>query len=238
MKINADYHTHTVYSHGKGTAEQNVQAAISRGLKRIAITEHAPGHFLFGVRGEKLMRLRREVDELNRRYANDIEVLFGLECNLTGDGICDAPDDVSAADLLLLGFHRAIIPKDAAAWRIYLRCGRNLPVLLADAIIHTLENYPIKIIAHPGEYMKADIPTLAQGAAKMGVLLELNGSHMSMNIDEVMLAAKFGAHFVINSDAHRPSNVGMFGDALETVSRAGIEKLIANSDAYEGRLRF
>jgi putative hydrolase len=238
MNINADYHTHTVYSHGKGTAEENVRAAIAKGLRRIAITEHAPGHFLFGVRGEKLMRLRREVDELNKRYANDIEVLFGLECNLTGDGLCDAPKDVSAADLLLLGFHRAIIPKDAAAWRIYMRYGKNLREVLADAILHTLENYPIKIIAHPGEYMKVDIPRLAKGAGNMGVLLELNGSHMSMDLEEVTLAAKNGAHFVINSDAHRPSRVGEFGDAPDIVYRAGIEKLIANSDSYEGKLRF
>jgi putative hydrolase len=238
MKINADYHTHTVYSHGKGTAEENVRAAIAKGLRRIAITEHAPGHFLFGVRGEKLMRLRREVDELKKRYANDIEVLFGLECNLIGDGLCDVPKNFADADLLLLGFHRAIIPKDAAAWRIYMRYGRNLSEILADAIIHTLENYPIRIIAHPGEYMKVDIPRLAKGAGNMGVLLELNGSHMSMDTGEVMLAAKNGVNFVINSDAHRPSRVGEYGDALEIVSRAGIEKLIANSDSYEGKLRF
>lgn len=238
MKINADYHTHTIYSHGKGTTEENVEAAIAKGLRRIAITEHAPGHFLFGVRGEKLMRLRREVDELNKRYANDIEVLFGLECNLVGDGLCDAPKDVSAADLLLLGFHRAFIPKDAASWRIYMRYGRNLSVILADSILHTLENYPIKIIAHPGEYMKVDIPRLAKGCSGMGVLLELNGSHMSMDLAEVKLAAKNGAHFVVNSDAHRPSRVGAFGDAPEIAARAGIEKLVANSDSYEGKLRF
>ena len=238
MKINADYHTHTIYSHGKGTPEQNVIAAIERGLKRVAITEHAPKHFLFGVGNERLRQLRREVDELNRRYANDIEVLFGLECNLIGDGICDAPADVSAADLLLLGFHRAFIPRDRATWRIYMRYGRDLAKSLAKAIVRTLENYPIKIIAHPGEYMKVDIPTLATGASQMGVLLELNGSHMSMSFDDIKAAAKHGAEFIINSDAHRPERVGVFGDAPDCAIEAGVEKLIANADTYEGKLRF
>ena len=38
MIITADYHTHTNYSHGKGTPEENVLAAIEKGLRRIAIS--------------------------------------------------------------------------------------------------------------------------------------------------------------------------------------------------------
>ena len=32
MEILADYHTHTVYSHGKGSIEDNVKVAISKGV--------------------------------------------------------------------------------------------------------------------------------------------------------------------------------------------------------------
>ena len=39
-----DWHTHTVYSHGKGTIEDNVRIAHERGLREIAITDHGPGH--------------------------------------------------------------------------------------------------------------------------------------------------------------------------------------------------
>ena len=35
MEILADYHTHTVYSHGKGSIEDNVKVAISKGIKKI-----------------------------------------------------------------------------------------------------------------------------------------------------------------------------------------------------------
>ena len=34
MEILADYHTHTVYSHGKGSIEDNVKVAISKGIKK------------------------------------------------------------------------------------------------------------------------------------------------------------------------------------------------------------
>ena len=51
MIITADYHTHTNYSHGKGTPEENVLVAIEKGLRRIAISEHAGAHFLWRARG-------------------------------------------------------------------------------------------------------------------------------------------------------------------------------------------
>ena len=42
MKILDDYHTHTKYSHGVGTIEDNVKSAIKKNLKTIAITDHGP----------------------------------------------------------------------------------------------------------------------------------------------------------------------------------------------------
>lgn len=82
----ADYHTHTCFSHGTGTPEENVQAALQRGLCAIAISEHGPAHMFYGVRKEKLLALRREVDRLAAKYAGRIQVLMGIECNLTGFG--------------------------------------------------------------------------------------------------------------------------------------------------------
>ena len=37
MILTADYHTHTTYSHGKGTVSENAAVAEEKGLKEIAI---------------------------------------------------------------------------------------------------------------------------------------------------------------------------------------------------------
>ena len=44
MILYGDYHTHTIYTHGTGSIEDNVKTAIKRGLKQIAITEHSFSH--------------------------------------------------------------------------------------------------------------------------------------------------------------------------------------------------
>ena len=224
--IFSDYHTHTVYSHGTGSCEQNVLAAIERGLSRIAISEHGPAHLFYGVRNERLRALRREVDSLACRYANDIEVLLGLECNLTDFGECDAPDDAPAmCDVLLLAFHKGVLLKSPFMRRLggeAFGLTKNDPIKTAQALLDAAEKYRITAFSHPGLYVKSDIATLAKGAAELGVLLEINGARVTMSKEELQLANELGANFLIGSDAHKPKNVGNFTLALDAAREAGV----------------
>ena len=54
IKLFADYHTHTIYSHGTGTIIDNVMIARKKGLKEIAITDHGLRHFTYGVKRRSL----------------------------------------------------------------------------------------------------------------------------------------------------------------------------------------
>lgn len=223
--ISSDLHTHTIYSHGKGTPEENVLAAIRRGLKRVAVSEHGAAHPLYGVRGEKLLRLRREIDRLACKYANEIEVLLGYECNLTGFGRCDAPKERGMFDVLLLAFHRGVPPRDAltrSALAESLGLGHADPVKVAEALLAAAERSRIDILAHPCLYVQADIATLARGARELGLLLELNGARISFSPEQAQLAASLGARFVANSDAHTPARVGEMESALAFARQAGI----------------
>ena len=60
MVLFGDYHTHTKFSHGKGTVEENARTAREMGLKQIAITDHGLGHIAFGLRKCKLPHLARK----------------------------------------------------------------------------------------------------------------------------------------------------------------------------------
>ena len=57
MKILGDYHTHTIYSHGKGDIIDNAKAAEQLKIKTIAITDHGFGHKLYGVKKSLLKEI-------------------------------------------------------------------------------------------------------------------------------------------------------------------------------------
>lgn len=233
----ADLHTHTKYSHGTGTVEENVRAAIERGLKRIGISEHGPKHMFFPVKWEALLKLRKEVDQMNARYGDQIEVLMGLEANLMGDGLTDIPKDTSIFDYIMLGYHKGTFPADAISrgwWRSFFfgQSTRRHAKANAVAYAHALDNAE-KIIAitHPGTYIPVDLTDLARTAKEHGVALEINEGHRNMSLDDVLEAKAEGASFLLSSDAHRPSRVGQVPNSIALAREAGILERCVNWQA-------
>lgn len=232
MEIFADYHTHTVYSHGKGTIEDNVLEAIKKGLKEIAITDHGPGHFLYGVSRKGLLQMREEVDRLNDKY-RDIKVLLGLEANIISmDGGLDVDGDIlSTLDILLAGYHFGAMPAGLKnGYHIHFKnsIGRwTSPQKVREnntrALILSMQKYPIRIITHPGAKADIDTRALARAAAKQKVALEINASHGFMTEDYVRIARAEGATFVLGSDAHEPRRVGDVKKAVDIALRAGLD---------------
>ena len=66
-KLLYDHHTHTTFSHGKGSIEENVKEAIAKGLTSVGITDHGPGHLTYGLKRENYPIMRAEVDSLNKK---------------------------------------------------------------------------------------------------------------------------------------------------------------------------
>ena len=84
MILTGDYHTHTPYSHGKNTVEENVIAAKSAGLKQIGIADHGFSHIAFGIRRKKIIDYKKECEEASKKHG--IDVLVGIESNIRGIG--------------------------------------------------------------------------------------------------------------------------------------------------------
>ncbi len=103
----ADYHTHTCYSHGQGTVEENVMAARKKVLREIAITDHGPRHLFIGIKSKQSFdRMRLEVAACQKKYP-DINVLLGVEANIISqEGDIDVSEDIlPCLDLILVGYH-------------------------------------------------------------------------------------------------------------------------------------
>ncbi len=237
-----DYHTHTVYSHGKGTIEDNVLAARRLGLKQIAVTDHGFGHAAYGVKRAKFPEMRREVERLNAKYP-DIRVLLGLECNLiSASGDMDLRDgEEKLTDVVICGFHKF-------AWATSLRqtfafmlpniaysmtghASRKDVVRNTDAYIKMLEKHKADILSHLNYAIKADAVEVALACKHFGTLVELNGKRVNLTDEEIEKMLENDVDFIVDSDAHSPSKVGDFSVPDSYVQRLHIPaERIANAD--------
>ncbi len=233
LKLYADYHTHTIYSHGTGSIMDNVRAAKSKGLTEIAVTDHGIRHFAYGVKLRDIAAMRDETDRINDREEG-IKVLLGMECNIIStEGDIDMNDQVRKyLDILLVGFHMMVLPKSTKdAINIY---GRNLSSKIfhfdmegikeanTESMIKAIKKHKIDIITHPGTRVPLDTTLVAREAAKAGTVLEINSHNSFMRATHVIEAAKEGVRFAINSDAHNPGDVGNLRNGLIIAEEAGL----------------
>jgi len=235
VRIIADLHTHTVYSHGRGTIEDNVRAACKRGLWSVGITDHGPNHLFIGIKGPAAFRrMQQEIAKLRCRYPQ-IEILFGVEANIIDvDGTIDVPPGIlQEMDLLLVGFHKLVRPRSLAALKAGAQnvvagwTGRrslSLRRLNTAAITAAVRRYPIDVITHPGLQFDIDTSELAEVCAEQGTALEISSAYCAKLEGYVREALKTSVRFVISSDAHEPERVGDFTCALALVERVPVPR--------------
>jgi len=242
MVLFGDYHTHTRYSHGKGTVEENARAAKEIGLEQIAITDHGLGHIAFGLRKGKLPRLAREIEEASEKYG--IRILKGVEANIIGlDGQIDIPPKyMESFDIILCGFHKFVWPKTLNDFFNFflpnyfldffnIKSSQKRVELNTEAVINNIKRFPVDVLTHINYGLKVDCRRVAQVCAEYGTFIEINGKRISYTDDEMRDMLGTGVKFIINSDAHSPSRIGDVEVCLGLIKRLNIPReRIANLD--------
>lgn len=232
--ISEDLHTHTQYSHGKGTIEDNVRQGISKKLKRIGITDHGPGHFSYGLKREKLPEMRAEVDRLNEKYP-EIEILLGVEANIVNtDGSLDLlEEDYQYLDYVIAGYHYAVLGKHPLrslsyivrnwlAYKLKLR-PKALTNYNTDLVISAIKKNDLIIITHLGDKAPVNIEEIAEVCKETDTLVELNSHHKAPTVEEIASLEKVGVDFILSSDAHNPAHVAVCEESIDMALEAGID---------------
>jgi DNA polymerase (family 10) len=211
----ADWHVHTKWSDGHGTPEQMVKAALARGLKLIAITDHS-----YSVR-RRFAAYVKELRRVQKRYADRISVLVGVEVDINRDGTLALSEaQLKQLDMVIASIHRQHAEKVEAR--------------LLAAIKHPL----VTILGHPTGRQFAsgktarEIPAnvnwraLFKAAATWGCALEINAqpSRMDLPADLLRQAAVEGCQFAVGSDAHDPDGVGRLQYAHYLVRKARLRR--------------
>lgn len=235
MRLWADFHTHTIYSHGTGTIRQNVEVAVKKGLSVIGISEHGPANIGIGTDPDDFERMREEVENLKTIFSG-IRILLGCEANIISlDGDLDISDKILAKlDYVMAGLHPMVwtrslkdgyhlMVENMLQWRMGSLREKTLDQN-TKALVRAVKNHKIAIVTHPGLHLPIDTAALAKTAAECGTALEINAGHGYMTAEYATIAKKYGVRFAIGSDAHRPSDVGNFRRGLEIAEKAGLNE--------------
>ena len=235
MNITADFHSHTRYSHGTGTVEDNVVAAMSLGLRALAITDHGERHPLIGVKPSEFDAMRRDVTAVAKEYR--FRVLLGIEANiLSPRGEIDLRDeDAAKLDIVLAGFHLTAYPlkfRDLfalplnALTRYVCKNSAKQKIVNTEALVRAVTEHDIDVITHPGFRIDVDFKALGEACAATGTYVELSSRHKTPDLKGVEQIIDTGAKILINSDAHKPVNVGKCGYALQIAETLGLDDTV------------
>ena len=230
-----DLHTHTTYSHGLGSVEDNVKVALEKGLEYITISDHGPGHKFYGMKRSDFPNLKKDIEEMTAKYP-EISVKASVEANILhaqpgtdhANGLDVRPEEFETFDFIIAGFHFGCL--HCSSVRNWLWCHgfksgeESLKKSNTKMITDALRLNDIAILAHPGDKGPFDILEIAKVCAETDTLIEINGRHGHLTTEEIVEAMQVeGLNFVISSDAHTPEAVGSFRSALQRALDAGLD---------------
>lgn len=212
LKLQGDLQMHTVWSDGAGTIHEMAAAAVERGYKFIAITDHTKGLKIAGGLDEaRLKQQGKEIQKLNKSLQTegvDFTVLRSAEVNLSPTGEGDmAPAALRELDLVLGCFHSALRREEEQT----------------DRYLAGLRNPDIHILGHPQTRvydrrlgLNADWHRVFGEAARLGKAVEIDGyaDRQDLRVSLLKIAKQEGSRISLGTDAHAPEQLAYMELAL------------------------
>jgi DNA polymerase (family 10) len=222
--IRGDLHMHTNATDGRDTILQMAEAAMARGLRYIAITDHSKNlamtNGLDDARALAHVQRIREVDaELQDLYEGKIRILPGIEVDILGEGQLDLDDSTLAQmDIVVASVHSRF----------------DQPIeQMTDRMLRALENPHTRILGHPTgrKVLRRDpyalhIDVILKRAAELGVAVEHNASPARADLNDLhlKLAKEHGCKITINTDAHATEELDQMRYGITQLRRAWLTK--------------
>lgn len=226
-KLLYDLHTHTTYSHGKGSILDNAKEASRKGLKTLGIADHGPGHKFYGIKMSEFSNMREDIKKAKEAFP-DLDIKLGVEANIVNEsGHLDVGrEDQKLFDYIIAGYHYGVLGEHPFK-AVKMCIGGYIKVFSdksynTDVIVKTLYENDIKILTHPDDKIAVDINEVARACEKTNTMMEINSHHLSLRKESIIIAAEYGVKFVLSSDAHRPIFVGDVTEALKIAEAANL----------------
>ncbi len=218
--IRGDLHMHTNETDGVDSIREMAEAALSRGLRYIAITDHSK--YLTMTNGmddrralEHASRIRAVDAELQQEHPGQIRVLAGIEVDILADGTLDLDDSTLAQMDIVVG-------------SVHSRFDQPIDEM-TDRVLRALENPYLRILGHPTgrKLLRRDpfaihIDAILKRASELGVAVEHNASPARADLNELhlRLAKQHGCKITVNTDAHATDELSRMRFGITQLRRA------------------
>jgi len=214
--IRGDLHMHTDATDGRDTIRQMAEAAIARGLKYIAITDHSKNLAMTnGLDDKRALAHIKAIRKVDAEMEGKIRVLPGIEVDILADGALDLDDSTLAQmDIVVASVHSLF----------------SQPVEEMTArVLRALENPHVRILGHPTgrkvlsrEGYAIYIDTILKRAAELGVAVEHNANPARADLSDLNLriAKQYGCKIVVDTDAHSTEELDQMRYGITQLRRA------------------
>jgi DNA polymerase (family X) len=217
--IHAELHAHTTWSDGTLSVRQMAEAAIARGKKVLAITDHSASlGVASGLTATQLKEQRQEIDSVQQELGDQIRLLQGTEMEIKADGSLDYPDEVLAAlDVVIASLHTSL---------------RQPGKQVTERLLKAMQNPHVDIIGHPTGRMipdregaDLDMEAIMQAALEHDIVLEINAHPARLDLNDVHArrAVDLGVKLAINTDAHAAEDMDLLMFGVATARRGWVE---------------
>jgi DNA polymerase (family 10) len=211
-----DVHMHTVATDGKNSIREMAEAALARGYRYIAITDHSKSLVIAnGLDEKRALEHAERVRQVDREMEGRIRVLTGIEVDILGDGALDLDDEVLAQlDVVIASVHS--------------RFDQNREEMTAR-VLRAIENPYVRILGHPTgrqilrrEPFSLDLGEVFKQAGRLGVAVEHNAAPARLDLSDrdLRLAKELGCKTIINTDAHDTREMGFMTYGIRQLRRA------------------
>jgi DNA polymerase (family 10) len=218
--IISELHAHSTWSDGRGSIRQMAKAAIARGRKVLAVTDHSRSLGIGnGLSIERLMEQKEEIASLKEEFEGHITLLHGTEMEIKADGTLDFPDEVLAElDIVVASLH------------VGMRQPREQ---ITDRMLTAIRNPHVDIIGHPTNRLipdragsDLDMEAVFQAAAEHSTALEINANPQRLDLNDIHArrAIELGVLLAIDTDAHAPEHLDLLHFGVATARRAWTAK--------------
>lgn len=196
------FHAHTDWSDGTSTVLAMAKATQALGFAYLGISDHSKAAvYARGLDGERLRRQAIEIAKAQRALEG-FTILHGVEVDILRDGSLDLDDDALASlDFVIASVHSSMgLSSEEMTARL---------VRAASHPLVTMLGHPTGRLLLGRQGFAFDFEAVVEACVKNDTYLEINASRYRLDLDDslVQKAAKLGARFSINPDAHSPGGI-------------------------------